>query len=92
MIMTKHLPLVAMHNRHDLWSLCVATLAGTLQHSQSTTRFLYLGGGALDAERPFVRRDAEHRDEDALSTRGGSLTLTWRSHAVAWAAASGLIA
>ena len=65
MIMTKHLPLVAMHNRHDLWSLCVATLAGTLQHSQSTTRFLYLGGGALDAERPFVRRDAEHRDEDA---------------------------
>ena len=23
------------------------------------------GGGALDAERPFVRRDAEHRDEDA---------------------------
>ena len=45
--------------------LCVATLAETLQRRQVALPVSLLRGGTLDAERPFVRRDAEHRDEDA---------------------------
>ena len=49
-------------------------LLGCSRVPQSTTWFLYLGG-TLDAERLFVRRDAEgpkvmpvvHRDEEAFS-------------------------
>ena len=45
--------------------LCVATLAGTLQRRQVALPVSLPRGVTLDAERPFVRRDAEHRDEDA---------------------------
>ena len=65
MITTKHLPLVTMHNRHDLTAplrrhACRDAPAFLIHHLVSLPR-----GVTLDAERPFVRRDAEHRDEDA---------------------------